>query len=156
MNITVIEPEIHLLPGIGQISYNYDNKQKELSILIDGEQFRSFNGIEAKEYYNRVIVDLANEDELVNKLNSMIKSTWGKDFNINVLKSKSREREIVVKRQICMWYLNKHQSMKLKSIGNLFGGFDYATVLHAKRTIDDLNEFDKEIQKDVKKFLRYE
>jgi chromosomal replication initiator protein len=61
------------------------------------------------------------------------------------IKKKSRERKIVMPRQICMWLMRKHASMTLKQIGELFN-LDHTTVIHSVTTINNLMDVDKEVQ----------
>ena len=59
------------------------------------------------------------------------------------LRKKVRKREVVQPRQVSMnlsHYKTKHS---LAAIGEYFGGFDHATVLHARNTVDNLLETNK-------------
>ena len=60
-----------------------------------------------------------------------------KDFNI-----KSRKREYTIARQLTMYFLKKYTKLTLDEIGIIFDR-DHATVLHAKRTIENLKFSDK-------------
>lgn len=54
------------------------------------------------------------------------------------MSSKSRIRKIVYARHLCMHLLNcdKNLNMTLSAIGNMFGGRDHSTVIHAIRAIN--------------------
>ena len=65
------------------------------------------------------------------------------DLPIELLKSKTRKREIVQARQIAMYFAKKMTKSSLASIGAHCGGKDHATVLHACRTVNNLQETDK-------------
>lgn len=65
------------------------------------------------------------------------------DLPIEMLKSKTRKREVVQARQIAMFFAKKMTKASLASIGAHCGGKDHATVLHACRTVNDLRETDK-------------
>lgn len=65
------------------------------------------------------------------------------DIPEEVLKSKTRKREVVELRQIIMSIACKSTQLSLASIGLELGGKDHATVLHAKKVVDNLNETDK-------------
>ncbi|HNA33166.1 MAG TPA: chromosomal replication initiator protein DnaA, partial [Flavobacteriales bacterium] len=56
------------------------------------------------------------------------------DLPIELLKSKTRKREVVQARQIAMYFAKKMTKNSLASIGAHCGGKDHATVLHACRT----------------------
>jgi len=56
---------------------------------------------------------------------------------------KTRKREIVQARQLCMYFAKWMTSMSLTSIGETYGDKDHATVLHACRTVENLRETDR-------------
>ncbi|UTW62578.1 chromosomal replication initiator protein DnaA [bacterium SCSIO 12741] len=65
------------------------------------------------------------------------------DLNIELLKSKTRKREVVQARQIAMYFSKKMTKSSLANIGAHCGGKDHATVLHACKTVNNLMETDK-------------
>lgn len=65
------------------------------------------------------------------------------DLPIELLKSKTRKREVVQARQIAMYFAKKMTKSSLANIGMHCGGKDHATVLHACRTVNNLMETDK-------------
>jgi len=69
------------------------------------------------------------------------------DLPIELLKSKTRKREIVQARQIAMYFAKKMTKSSLANIGMHCGGKDHATVLHACRTVNNLQETDKHFRK---------
>lgn len=66
-------------------------------------------------------------------------------FNLpmELLKSKTRRREVVQARQIAMFFAKRMTKSSLASIGAQCGGKDHATVLHACKTVNNLLETDK-------------
>ncbi|MEY3600560.1 MAG: hypothetical protein RLZZ463_1337 [Bacteroidota bacterium] len=68
------------------------------------------------------------------------------DLPIEMLKSKTRKREVVQARQISMYFSKKMTKSSLASIGAHCGGKDHATVLHACRTVVNLSETDKQFR----------
>jgi chromosomal replication initiator protein len=68
------------------------------------------------------------------------------DIEIEILKSKTRKREIVQARQIAMFFSKKMTKSSLANIGAHCGGKDHATVLHACRTVNNLSETDKQFK----------
>src|SRR3989344_1663737 len=78
------------------------------------------------------------------------------DLPIEMLKSKTRKREVVQARQISMYFSKKMTKSSLASIGAHCGGKDHATVLHARRTEMNLSETDNQFRvyfEDFKKKL---
>ena len=69
------------------------------------------------------------------------------DLPIELLKSKTRKREVVQARQIAMFFAKKMTKSSLANIGMHCGGKDHATVLHACRTVNNLQETDKQFRK---------
>ncbi|MFT5970784.1 MAG: chromosomal replication initiator protein [Flavobacteriales bacterium] len=78
------------------------------------------------------------------------------DMPIELLKSKTRKREIVQARQLAMYFSKQLTKNSLASIGAQCGGKDHATVLHACRTVNNLADTDKRFKiyvEDLKKKL---
>jgi chromosomal replication initiator protein len=66
-------------------------------------------------------------------------------FNLplELMKSKTRKREVVQARQIAMYFSKSLTKSSLATIGSHCGGKDHATVLHACRTVNNLIDTDK-------------
>ena len=62
---------------------------------------------------------------------------------IELMKSKTRKREVVQARQIAMFFAKSLTKSSLATIGMHCGGKDHATVLHACKTVNNLMETDK-------------
>ena len=71
------------------------------------------------------------------------------DIPIDIMKSKTRKREVVQARQIAMYFAKKFTKASLASIGTQIGRRDHATVLHACKTVDNLSFTDKQFRKYV-------
>ena len=73
------------------------------------------------------------------------------------MKDKIRKKEIVIARQVAMYFSKDFTNHSLKSIGNHFGGRDHSTVIHAVQSVNDMidtdNIFRNSIQ-DLKKKLQ--
>ena len=65
------------------------------------------------------------------------------DLPMELLKSKTRKREVVQARQIAMYFSKKMTKSSLANIGMHCGGKDHATVLHACKTVNNLMDTDK-------------
>jgi len=68
------------------------------------------------------------------------------DLPLEVLKSKTRKREVVQARQLAMYFSKNMTKSSLSNIGIHCGGKDHATVLHACRTVNNLMETDKKFK----------
>lgn len=60
------------------------------------------------------------------------------EIPLELLKSGTRKRDVVIWRQIAMWAAMQKCYGTLKEVGVFFGGRDHSTVIHAKDTINDL------------------
>jgi len=63
--------------------------------------------------------------------------------------SKRRFRRIVYPRQVCMYLLYKNTNLTLVDIGTIFSSKDHTTVIHAKKTISDQMQVDREVKDDI-------
>jgi len=65
------------------------------------------------------------------------------DIPIEIMKSKTRKREIVQCRQLAMYFSKQMTKNSLAMIGKYCGNKDHATVLHACKTVNNLADTDK-------------
>lgn len=65
------------------------------------------------------------------------------------LLTKTRKREVVLARQITMYFAKKFTKQSLKTIGDHFGGFDHTTVIHSCQTVENLMETDTEYKESL-------
>lgn len=68
--------------------------------------------------------------------------------------SKRRSRSIARPRQIAMYLAKELTNHSLPEIGTAFGGRDHTTVLHACRKVKELEQVDRELQRDLKNLFR--
>jgi len=66
------------------------------------------------------------------------------DIPDDLLRGKSRKKEIAFARQIAMYLSKEMTQYSLKSIGLHFGGRDHTTIIHGVRTIDELIKIKKD------------
>lgn len=80
-----------------------------------------------------------------------IQKIVGEHFSVEVelMKAKTRKRQIVQARQIAMYFAKEMTRHSLKSIGLHFGGRDHSTVIHALQTVNDLIATDKYVKQSV-------
>lgn len=62
------------------------------------------------------------------------------------LKGSSRQRQVVIARQVAMSLCRSQLALSLPEIGRLFGGRDHTTVLASLRKVDELRESDIGVQ----------
>lgn len=79
------------------------------------------------------------------------------NMQVDLLKSKTRKREIVQARQIAMFFAKSLTKSSLATIGSQIGNKDHATVLHACKTVNNLIDTDKAFKvyiNDIEKKLK--
>lgn len=97
----------------------------------------------AKQMIDKFVKNTAREVS-IDYIQKIVCDYFG--LTIDMLKSKTRKREIVQARQIAMYFSKKMTQSSLAGIGAVCGGKDHATVLHACRTVENLYETDKQFK----------
>ncbi|MGV3706752.1 MAG: chromosomal replication initiator protein DnaA [Arcticibacter sp.] len=150
------------LPGevIEYVAHNIDNNVRELE--------GAMVSLLAQSTLNKKDIDLALAKSM---LKNFIKHTSREismeyiqklvceyfEVPVEMVKSKTRKREIVQARQISMYLAKSHTKTSLKSIGQFFGGRDHSTVIYACQTVEDLIDTDKKFKnyvQDIQKKLK--
>lgn len=103
------------------------------------------------ELAKEVLKEITYDQKKNFTLPTIIKTT-ASFFNIKIsdLKSKKRNREISVPRQIAMYLCREHTSASLPEIGKYFGGKDHTTVIFSYKKISRLLNENNEISQNVK------
>ena len=80
-----------------------------------------------------------------------IQKTVSEYFHIDQddLKAKTRKKEIVIARQVAMYFSKDYTNHSLKSIGYHFGGRDHSTVIHALQSVDNMMETNVQFKQSV-------
>lgn len=68
------------------------------------------------------------------------------NITIEAMEGQSKTREDVIARKLAIYFCHKVTIYSTKTIGYHFGKRDHSTVIHALRTIDDMNDTDKAFQ----------
>ena len=76
------------------------------------------------------------------------------DIEEDLVRAKTRKREVVRARQIAMYYSKQLTQHSLKTIGLHFGGRDHSTVIHANNTVEDQMETDNQFHNMVEEIGR--
>ena len=66
-----------------------------------------------------------------------------------LLREKTRRREVVLARQVAMYFAKQLTTRSLKDIGGRFGGRDHSTVIHAINTVEDQMSTDARFREQV-------
>ena len=68
------------------------------------------------------------------------------EIDENLVRDKTRKREVVRARQIAMYFCKEMTQHSLKTIGLHFGGRDHSTVIHAVKSVEDQTDTDKQFR----------
>ena len=97
-----------------------------------------------------VLKDMVKETTKIISI-EMIQKQICEFFNVSIieLKSKKRNQNIVLPRQIAMYLCRKLTNMSFPEIGNAFGGKDHTTVLHSCNKIEGLLNKDNKLKQNI-------
>jgi chromosomal replication initiator protein len=134
------------------LAYTVDTNVRELEgILISLIAHSSLNRVEislelGKTVMKNIIKDIETEVGI-----DFIQKSVSEYYRISIedLKAKTRKKEIVVARQVSMYFCKEFTNHSLKSIGYHFGGRDHSTVIHAITTVNDIMETDSSFRNSV-------
>ena len=134
------------------LAYSVDTNVRELEgILISLIAHASLNRVEislelAKTVIKNFIKDIETEVGI-----DFIQKAVSEYFRIQLedLNAKTRKKEIVIARQVAMYFSKEFTNHSLKSIGYHFGGRDHSTVIHAVQTVNDMIETDSSFKHSV-------
>ena len=85
-----------------------------------------------------VLKDFISNPDTIEITASLIMGQTASYFQVSIddLKSADRSRSLVTPRQIAMYLCREMTSLSLPKIGDIFGGRDHTTVMHAYKKID--------------------
>ena len=76
------------------------------------------------------------------------------NLNENSLKSNSKAKNISQPRQKAMYIMSTVLDMKLKDIGDIFGGKDHTTVIHAVRKVENEINSDEDTKNMIDEIIK--
>ena len=105
----------------------------------------------AKSIIGKIVKDTNREINI-----SYIQEIVSKFFSISIedMKDKARRKEIVIARQVAMYFSKDYTNNSLKSIGFHFGGRDHSTVIHAVQSVNDMIDTDSIFKKNVEEIKK--
>ena len=105
----------------------------------------------AKSIISKIVKDTNREINI-----AYIQEVVSKFFNISIndMKDKVRKKEIVIARQVAMYFSKDFTNNSLKSIGFHFGGRDHSTVIHAVQSVNDMIDTDNIFRKNVEEIKK--
>jgi chromosomal replication initiator protein len=98
----------------------------------------------AKQTVQQIVQPVDSSEINIDEVQKYVGDYFG--VSVEMLKAKSRKKEIVIARQIAMYFAKEYTGFSLKSIGYHFGGRDHSTVIHAIQTVNDMMSEKKELK----------
>lgn len=137
---------------IEYIAYTVDTNIRELegvvvSLIAHASLMRVEVDLElAKKVLKNIVKEIDSEVGI-----DYIQKTVSDFFRVNLddLKAKTRKKEIVIARQVAMYFSKDYTNHSLKSIGYHFGGRDHSTVIHALQSVNDMIDTDAKFRYSV-------
>lgn len=142
------------LPGevVEYIAHHITTNIRELegaliSLLAQSSLNRTDVDVELARSMLKNFVEAVSREITIESIQSIV----GEHLSVEVelMKAKTRKRDIVQARQIAMYFAKEMTRHSLKSIGLHFGGRDHSTVIHALQTVSDLIATDKYFKQNV-------
>ena len=144
---------IHIPDNVVEyLAYSVDTNIRELegvliSLIAHASLMKQDINLElAKQTLKNIVQDIDTEVSI-----DYIQKTVSEYFNIKHedLKDKTRKKEIVIARQVAMYFSKEYTNHSLKSIGYHFGNRDHSTVIHAVQCVNDMYDIDSHFRSSV-------
>lgn len=137
---------------IEYLAYSVDTNIRELegviiSMIANASLIKKEIDLElAKQTLKSIVHDIDSEVGI-----DYIQKTVSEYFKVTIdqLKDKTRKKEIVMARQLAMYFSKEYTHLSLKTIGYHFGGRDHSTVIHAVQTVNDMYDTDNNFKRSV-------
>ena len=142
---------------IEYIAYSVDTNVRELegvivSLIAQSSLARKEIDLDlAKQALNSIVQNIDIEVNM-DYIQKFVQNYF--DISIELMKAKTRKREVVVARQVSMYLAKEYTNMSLKSIGAHFGGRDHSTVIHAITTVNDMMDTDQQFYATMQDVLK--
>lgn len=142
---------------IEYLAYSVDTNIRELegvliSMIANASLIKRDIDLElAKQTLKNIVHDIDTEVGV-----DFIQKKISDHFNVTIdeLKDKTRKKDIVIARQVAMYFSKEYTSLSLKSIGYHFGGRDHSTVIHAVQAIEDMCDTDSVFKRKIEELRK--
>lgn len=127
------------------LAYSVDTNLRDMEGVLNSMIFH------ATLLKKKIDLDLARDvlKNIIKEIQSdvsvdFIQKTVSEHFKVSLdaLKSKLKKREIVIPRQVAMYFCKRYTQLTLALIGENFGGRDHSTVIHALESVEDMMKTD--------------
>jgi chromosomal replication initiator protein len=134
------------------LAYSVDTNLRDMegvlnSLLFHATLLKKDIDLElAKEVLKNIVKEIQSDVSV-----DFIQKTVADYFKVELeqMKSKIKKREIVIPRQVAMYFCKRYTQLTLALIGENFGGRDHSTVIHALESVEDMMKTDANFKNSV-------
>ncbi|MDZ7650518.1 MAG: chromosomal replication initiator protein DnaA [Cytophagales bacterium] len=134
------------------LAYSVDTNLRDMegvlnSLLFHATLLKKDIDLElAKEVLKNIVKEIQSDVSV-----DYIQKTVADYFKVSLeqMKSKVKKREIVIPRQVAMYFCKRYTQLTLALIGENFGGRDHSTVIHALESVEDMMKTDANFKNSV-------
>lgn len=134
------------------LAYSVDTNLRDMegvlnSLLFHATLLKKEIDLElAKEVLKNIVKEIQSDVSV-----DYIQKTVADYFKVSLeqMKSKVKKREIVIPRQVAMYFCKRYTQLTLALIGENFGGRDHSTVIHALESVEDMMKTDVNFKNSV-------
>jgi chromosomal replication initiator protein len=134
------------------LAYSVDTNLRDMegvlnSLLFHATLLKKDIDLElAKEVLKNIVKEIQADVSV-----DYIQKTVADYFKVELeqMKSKIKKREIVIPRQVAMYFCKRYTQLTLALIGENFGGRDHSTVIHALESVEDMMKTDANFKNSV-------
>ncbi len=134
------------------LAYSVDTNLRDMegvlnSLLFHATLLKKEIDLElAKEVLKNIVKEIQADVSV-----DFIQKTVADYFKVSLdsLKAKIKKREIVIPRQLAMYFCKRYTQLTLALIGENFGGRDHSTVIHALESVEDMMKADPNFKNSV-------
>ncbi len=105
----------------------------------------------AKDIIRRYVLS-ADKEVALEKIKKLVADHY--KVTVEKIQSSTRKREVVIARQLSMYFAKNFTNKSLKSIGDDFGGKDHSTVIYSLKAVQDMMDTDEVFKNQVTEIER--
>ncbi len=149
INIKIQQAQIHMpLLVMEYIAASVQSSVRELegvihSIVAHASLMKTTIDLSlTKKILSAIVEKLDDQDVKIDFIQKLTATNY--KVSVEDIQNKSRKKQIVIARQVAMYFCKELSSYSLQQIGNFFGGRDHSTVIYAIQAIDNLLKENKD------------
>ena len=139
------------------LAYSVDTNLRDMegvlnSLLFHATLLKKDIDLElAKEVLKNIVKEIQSDVSV-----DYIQKTVADYFKVELeqMKGKVKKREIVIPRQVAMYFCKRYTQLTLALIGENFGGRDHSTVIHALESVEDMMKTDVTFKNSVEELTK--